>query len=70
MRVTLVLCVPMAGALWFVGRQFPADNFPRLLLQIAFGGSVYALGLALTTEGGLPQTLRTLQAFAQLLEPK
>jgi O-antigen/teichoic acid export membrane protein len=66
----LVLCVPMAGALWFVGRQFPADNFPRLLLQIAFGGSVYALGLGIALlKGGLPQT-RTLQAFAQLLEPK
>ena len=66
----LVLCVPMTAALWFVGRQFPADNFPRLFLQIAFGGSAYALGLGIALlKGGLPQT-RTLQAFAQLLEPK
>jgi O-antigen/teichoic acid export membrane protein len=66
----LILCLPMAAALWVVRVEFPVHSIAGLALQISFGGIVYALGFAVAVfKGGFPQP-RTWQAFAQLLEPK
>jgi O-antigen/teichoic acid export membrane protein len=66
----LILCVPMAAALWIVRAPFPIHTIGGLALQISVGGAVYGIGLALVLFTKRPPRLRPWQAFAQLLEPK
>ena len=43
----LALCVPLAGALLLMRREFPTHRYPSLAIQLACAGLLYWAGLAL-----------------------
>jgi len=69
-QLPLVLCVPMAGVLWFVRRVFPVHGRVGVLLEIAVGGTVYVAGLGWALFREETTRPRSWQAFTQLLESK
>jgi O-antigen/teichoic acid export membrane protein len=69
-RLPALLCLPLAGTLWFVSHEFPAHSYAGVLLQIACGGVVYCAGLGAAVFNGALSPPRSWQAFARVLEPK
>src|ERR1700683_3512919 len=43
----LTLCVPLVGVLLFMRKEFPAAHYSSLVIQVACGGLLYCVGLAL-----------------------
>ena len=43
----LTLCVPLVGVLLFMRKEFPAPHYSSLVIQVACGGLLYCVGLAL-----------------------
>lgn len=66
----LALCVPLAGVLAFVQREFPAHGYGGLMLQIACGGTIYCGALWLTLFVGRPVNVSSWKALTQVPEPK
>jgi O-antigen/teichoic acid export membrane protein len=65
----LLLSLPFGAVLWFISERIPVHSATTLILEIAIGGAVYALGLAgcLWNRGFHPA--RPWQAITDLLEP-
>jgi len=66
----LMLCIPMAAALWFVSHQIASSTRVAVISEVAIGGLVYCASLVLTVWSQADTRPQTWQAFSQLLEPK
>jgi len=63
----LLLCLPLAGVLWFAKYEFPAHSYLGLLPQIACGGIIYCAGLGYALfNGGILHS----GGVRRVLEPK
>ena len=69
-RLPVALCALPAVLLAFLGHQFPAHTYLGLLVQTGGAGIVYCAGALWVLFKSGPLSLRTWDAFAQLLESK
>lgn len=69
-RLPFLLCIPLAGVLWFANYQFPARTYAGVMLQVACGGIVYCTGFAWAMFNGNLRSLRSWPSFAHILETK
>jgi O-antigen/teichoic acid export membrane protein len=69
-RLPLLLCMPLAGTLWFANYEFPAHTYAGVMLQIACGGVVYSAGFAWAMFNGNLRSVRSWPSFAHMLETK
>jgi O-antigen/teichoic acid export membrane protein len=66
----LLLCAPLAGALWFIANQFPSSSSTGIILQVGAGGLIYCASLTFALLNRGEARPRSWQALVQLLEPK
>lgn len=69
-RLPLLLCLPLAGALWFLAHHFPESGYVGLAVEIGLGALVYCLPLLWMVSRQPDGSVGPWRAFAQILESK